>query len=159
MRAIFSTFDHFMIMFVTAMGVVWGTVFMPLLGGPLHDYEARAIGVGWQSLRNGEAANLREAMEIAASIPVDAVFPSAHAEPNVQLVADVEPAIPDLLGGPEPGFIVAAETTRRPVPRAAPSAPEPLPQAPLADFDPIADLPCDVAPHTCPPPSNDASVA
>jgi hypothetical protein len=143
MRAIFATFDHFMIMFVTALGVVWSTVFLPMLGGPLHDYEARAIDAGWQSLRSGEAANLGEAIEIAASIPVEVVFPSAHAaEPVAHItLVDVEPEIPELLGGPGQAFVSAE---RRRAPQRSPlDGPAQLPAMQIADLDPTSQAPCE----------------
>jgi hypothetical protein len=115
MRAIFTSFDNFMAMFVAMFAVTWSTVFMPLLGGPLHTYETRAIGAGWQSLRSGQAANISEAFEVATSLPAEAVFPSAHAAqvPFELVAAEPEPDPLELLGGPE------VELPSRAVPRAA----------------------------------------
>jgi hypothetical protein len=114
MRAIFTSFDHFMAMFVAVIGVMWSTVFMPLLGGPLHTYEARAIGTGWHSLRTGEAANIGEAFEIATSLPAEALLPSAHAEElPIQLAsAPAQPERLELLGGPDAAFELAPRARR-----------------------------------------------
>lgn len=103
MRAIFASFDNFMVMFVAMFAVTWSTVFMPLLGGPLHVYEARAIGMGWESLRTGEAATIGEALERAASLPAEAVFPSASAHEVPARLTNVAlaPSELELLGGPE----------------------------------------------------------
>lgn len=79
MRALFTTFDHFMCMFVAWAGVLVGSLFMPLVGGPMQPYEARALGAGWDSLRSGQAASIADALEVAASLPAEVVFPSAHA--------------------------------------------------------------------------------
>jgi hypothetical protein len=134
MRAIFTRLDNFMAMFVAMFAVAWSTVFMPLLGGPLHIYEAQAIGAGLQSLRSGQAANINEAFEVASSLPVEAVFPSAHAEqvPLELVAAEPEPDPLELLGGPDVDLPPPVMASARPVAprvaaaRAAPPAPEPV---------------------------------
>jgi len=108
MSAVFTRFDHFMTVFVAAFAVVWSTVFMPLLGGPMHTYEARAIGVGWQSLRTGEAASLSEALEIAASMPAEVLLPSAAAQPPPSEPTIIETAALELLGAPDGVFAIEA---------------------------------------------------
>ncbi len=108
MRAMFTSFDNFMAVFVAMFALAWSTVFMPVLGGPLHTYEAQAIGVGWQSLRSGEATNIGEAFEIASSIPVQVVLPSAQAaempNPPTQIATAPDPL--ELLGGPDPALVI-----------------------------------------------------
>lgn len=104
LSAVFLRFDNFMVMFVAMFAVVWSSVFMPLLGGPLHTYEARAIGAGWQSLQTGQAASIAEAFNIAASFPAEAVFPSAHAAPVEVAMTEPEPGPLQLLGGPDVEF-------------------------------------------------------
>jgi hypothetical protein len=110
-RALFSTFDHFMCMFVAWAGVLAGSLFMPLVGGPMQPYEARALGAGWDSLRTGQAASIADALEIAASLPAEVVFPSAHAHDLsthalVAVAAQAPPSAAEvvdetgLLGGP-----------------------------------------------------------
>jgi hypothetical protein len=143
MHAVFKSFDNFMAVFVAVFGVVWSTVFMPLLGGPLQTYEARAIGVGWHSLRTGQAANLAEALQIAASLPGEAVFPSAHAaEPPVQIApVELEGETLELLGGPEVTHIVVA--ARRPAPRVDEA--RPVPSIASADVEPLAEVACDTS--------------
>jgi hypothetical protein len=148
MRAILTSFDNFMAMFVAMLGVFWSTVFMPLLGGPLHSYEAQAIGAGWHSLQSGQAANIGEALEIASSLPVEAVFPSAQAaEVPLQLVAiQPEPGALELLGGPETeaGPVLVTEA-RRTAPRVARARERTAPLEPLAQSEPIAETICDAA--------------
>jgi hypothetical protein len=132
MRAIFTSFDHFMVIFVAAFGVVWSTLFMPLLGGPLHTYETRAIGAGWRSLQSGQAASIGEALDIASSLPVEAVFPSASAAELAPREATLtaQLAEPVLLGGLDdanaPALRLVAATPERHRARriAPPSAPE-----------------------------------
>lgn len=114
MRAIFTSFDNFMAVFVAMFALAWSTVFMPLLGGPLHTYEAQAIGAGWQSLRSGEAASIEEALEIASSIPVQAVFPSAHAAEMTAQPMQVAAMPGELLGGPDPILVTAPVPHRVP---------------------------------------------
>jgi len=146
MRAIFTRFDNFMAMFVAMFAVAWSTVFMPLLGGPLHVYETRAIGAGWQSLQSGEAATISEAFEVATSLPVEAVFPSAHAEPvPLELVAEPEPDPLELLGGPEadlpPPLVRSA---RRAVPGVAVARIAPLAQEPVIEIQSVRAPACDI---------------
>lgn len=145
MRAIFTRLDNFMAMFVAMFAVAWSTVFMPLLGGPLHTYEAQAIGAGWQSLRSGQAANINEAFEVATSLPVEAVFPSAHAEEvPMQLVAAAPESDPlELLGGPEaelPQSVATLTPMRRAVPRVA-AAPA---REPAIEIDAVPAPACDI---------------
>jgi hypothetical protein len=148
MRAIFTSLDNFMAMFVAMFAVAWSTVFMPLLGGPLHVYETRAIGAGWQSLRSGQAANLNEAFEVATNLPVEAVFPSAHAEPvPLELVAaEPEPDPLELLGGPDvelpPPPVVPS--TRRAVPRVAAARVAPPSPEPMIEIESLAAPACDI---------------
>ena len=143
MRAIFARFDNFLTMFVALFGVLWSTMFMPLLGGPMHPYEARAIGAGWQSLQSGQATSINEAFEIATSLPVEAVFPSAHAAEAPFLQAPVQISDPlELLGGPEidtdPARLEPARLVRLSV----------VAQAPPISLDALADavpaMICDV---------------
>lgn len=148
MRAIFTSLDNFMAMFVAMFAVAWSTVFMPLLGGPLHTYEARAIGAGWQSLRSGQAASINEAFEVAASLPVEAVFPSAHAEqvPLELVTAEPEPDPLELLGGPDVDLPPppASAFPRRAVPRVAVArAAAPTPE-PAIEIDAVPTPACDV---------------
>ncbi len=112
MRAMFTSFDNFMAVFVAMFALAWSTVFMPVLGGPLHTYEAQAIGVGWQSLRSGEATNIGEAFEIASSIPVQVVLPSAQAAemPNRPIQIATAPDPLELLGGPDPALVILPAT-------------------------------------------------
>ena len=147
MRAIFTRLDNFMAMFVAMFAVAWSTVFMPLLGGPLHVYETRAIGAGWQSLRSGEAATISEAFEVATSLPAEAVFPSAHAEQvPLELVAvEPEPDPLELLGGPDvelPPPVV--RSARRAIPRPAVTRVEALAIEPVVETQapgPACDIP------------------
>lgn len=139
MRAIFTTFDHFMATFIAVIALAWSSLFLPLLGGPLHPYEARAIDAGWQSLRSGQAASLDEAFEIATSFPVEAVFPSAHAEEMpLQLVAAAAPL--ELLGGPD--TILPAAPPRLMAPIRAPTVTA-VAYTPMAEIEPIAELACE----------------
>jgi len=142
MRAVFKSFDNFMAVFIAALGVAWSTAFMPLLGGPLHTYETRAIGLGWQSLRTGEAATITEALEIASSFPAEAVFPSAHAQELPPQVASVE-AEPELelLGGPE--VDLPPRMARQSAPRATASV-RPVSSEPMIAIEPLATPLCDV---------------
>ena len=149
MRAIFTRLDNFVAMFVAMFAVAWSTVFMPLLGGPLHIYETQAIGAGWQSLRSGQAANLDEAFEVATNLPVEAVFPSAHAEQvPLELVAvEPEPDPLELLGGPDvdlpPPPVVRSARIAIPsaaVARVAPQAPQPIIEIQAAPA-PACDIP------------------
>jgi hypothetical protein len=144
MRAIFSRLDNFMVMFVAMFAVAWSTVFMPLLGGPLHVYETRAIGAGWQSLQSGQAANISEALDVATSLPVEAVFPSAQAaEVPMQLVA-AEPNPLELLGGPDVELPRSVATPiRRGVPQVAAA------HAPSPARDPVLEI------HAAPAPACD----
>ena len=148
MRAIFTRLDNFMAMFVAMFAVAWSTVFMPLLGGPLHVYETRAIGAGWQSLQSGEAGTISEAFEVAANLPVEAVFPSAHAEQvPLQLTASQpEPDPLDLLGGPDvelpPPPVV--RSTGRAVPRLAVAHVAPPAPAPVIEIQALPAPACDV---------------
>lgn len=146
-RAIFSRFDNFMAMFVAMFAVVWSSVFMPLLGGPLHTYEARAIGAGWQSLQTGEAANITEAFQIATAFPAEAVFPSAHAAemPLRAVAVQPEPAPLELLGGPDvelPRF-VASES--RVAPRLATARSRPASAVSVVPVSMVAEPICDIA--------------
>ncbi len=147
MRAIFTRLDNFMAMFVAMFAVAWSTVFMPLLGGPLHTYEAQAIGAGWQSLQSGQAANLSEALEAATSLPVEAVFPSAHAEEvPMQLVA-AEPAAPDpleLLGGPDVDLPPPVAAPTRLVPRVAAARAAAPAAEPVIDSGVVPAPACDI---------------
>ena len=147
MRAIFTRLDNFMAMFVAMFAVAWSTVFMPLLGGPLHTYEAQAIGAGWQSLRSGQAANINEAFEAASSLPVEAVFPSAHAEqvPLELVAAEPEPDPLELLGGPDvdlPPPVV--RSAPRAVPRVAVARTAPLAPEPVIEIQAVPAPVCDV---------------
>jgi hypothetical protein len=145
MRAIFTSFDNFMVMFVALFGVFWSTAFMPLLGGPLHTYEARALGVGWESLQSGQAANVAEALEIAASLPAEAVFPSAHAEElPIQSVPAVEPSPLELLGGPDTEPPSADVVATRAAPRPAPRVTR-ISTAPMIHIEPLPEPACDIA--------------
>ncbi len=121
---------------------------MGLLGGPLHTYDARAIDAGWQSIRSGEAVTINEAFEIAASLPVEVVFPSAHAtEPNWQRIAlEREPARLELLGGPDP--TVMAKPQRLPDKEPAIRI-TPLPDLASEQVAPVAELTCGVAAEAC----------
>lgn len=145
MRAIFSRLDNFMAMFVAMFAVAWSTVFMPLLGGPLHVYETRAIGAGWQSLQSGEAGTISEALEVATNLPVEAVFPSAHAEQvPLNLIVEPEPDPLELLGGPDvelPPPVV--RTARRAVPPVA-AARVVRPPAPVIEIQALAAPGCDI---------------
>jgi len=147
MRAIFSRLDNFIAMFVAVFGVIWSTVFMPLLGGPLHSYEADAIGAGWRSIRSGQAQSLSDAFEAATSLPAQAVFPSAHAEElPMQLTAEADPRTLDLLGAPEieigPAVLLSARSDAS---RASTRAPRlSVSVAPLADIDAVPEATCDI---------------
>jgi hypothetical protein len=146
MRAIFKSFDNFMAIFVAMFGVAWSTVFMPLLGGPLHTYEARAIGAGWESLQTGEAGSISEAFEIATSFPAEAVFPSAHAaELPAELTAiEVKPEPLELLGGPEDdGAPTFTGAVRRAAPRVSSPRVMTVSMTPVMEAvpDPICDIP------------------
>ncbi len=147
MRAIFTRLDNFMAMFVAMFAVAWSTAFMPLLGGPLHMYETRAIGAGWQSLRSGQAANLNEAFEVATNLPVEAVFPSAHAEsvPLELVAAEAEPDPLELLGGPDVELPTppVAPSTQRAVPRVAVARIAPLTREPMIAIDALPAPACD----------------
>ena len=112
MRAIFTTFDNFIAMFIATVGVLTSSMFMPLLGGPLQPYEAQAIGAGWQSLREGQA--LSDALDAATSFPVEAVFPSAQAADIPLRLVEIEPEPLELLGGPNPTQAAPLVRTRRP---------------------------------------------
>ncbi len=146
MRAIFTRFENFMAMFVAMFAVAWSTAFMPLLGGPLHSYEARAIGAGWASLQSGQAATIGEAFEIATSLPAEAVFPSAYAA-DVPLELTPAQATPDpleLLGGPDvdmPDIVVAAS---RAAPRPAAARVRPVPAEPMVEVGAIDQPLCDI---------------
>lgn len=147
MRAIFTNLDNFMAMFVAMFAVAWSTVFMPLLGGPLHTYETQAIGAGWQSIRSGQAANIGEAFDVATNLPVEAVFPSAHAEPvPLELVAaPVEPDPLELLGGPEleaPPAVM--HSARRAAPRIAASGVARTAPEPVIEIQAVPAQVCDV---------------
>ena len=148
MRAIFTRLDNFMAMFVAMFAVAWSTVFMPLLGGPLHTYEAQAIGAGWQSLRSGQAANINEAFEAASSLPVEAVFPSAHAEqvPLELVAAEPEPDPLELLGGPDVDLLPppVVRSTRRAVPRVAVARVTPLVPEPIIEIQAAPSPACDI---------------
>ena len=148
MRAIFSRLDNFMAMFVAMFAVAWSTVFMPLLGGPLHVYETRAIGAGWQSLRSGEAATISEALEVATNLPVEAVFPSAHAEQvPLELVAvEPEPDPQELLGGPDVDLppLPMVRSARRAVPSAAVARVAGLPPEPVIEIQAAPAPACDI---------------
>ena len=167
MRAIFTRLDNFMAMFVAMFAVAWSTVFMPLLGGPLHVYETRAIGAGWQSLQSGQAANLNEALDIATSLPVEAVFPSAHAEqvPLELVAAEPETDPLELLGGPDADFpapppvSVAARAASR-VAAARASLPTLDPVIPIqAVPTPACDVPAMKQGLCAAPPSGDTIAA
>ena len=161
-RAIFSSFDNFMAVFVALFGLVWSSVFMPLLGGPLHTYEARAIGAGWQSLQSGQAASISEAFEIATAFPAEAVFPSAHAEelpPPATAAQAPEPL--ELLGGPDVELPMTAASHRAPASRLAsqrelPAAPSVVPISTVPE--PICDIPA-VKQGLCEAPAGDAIAA
>ena len=101
MHVIFKNFDNFMAMFTAFLAVSWSTLFLSLLGGPLHSYEAQAIGVAWTSLQTGQARTISQALDIAASLPAEALIPSAHAEEIPIQVVEREPEPLELLGGPD----------------------------------------------------------
>lgn len=143
MRAIFTGFDHFMAMFVAVIGVLGSTMFMPLLGGPLHRYETRAIGAGWQSLRTGKAANLNEAIEIATSLPAEVLLPSAHAEelPIPLASSSRQGAVLDLLGGPDATLAVPPRA-RRAIGRAEVISVSAMLMTPIGSLpEPVCDMP------------------
>lgn len=143
-RAIFTSFDHFMAMFVALFGVFASTAFMPLLGGPLHTYESRAIGAGWHSLRSGEATTLSEAFEIATSLPAEAVFPSAHAqELPLQIAREEADADPmELLGGPElPPVVVLRPTGPRIAAAVTPVTAQPMVELEISELQPSCGVP------------------
>jgi hypothetical protein len=126
--------------------VAWSTVFMPLLGGPLHVYETQAIGAGWQSLRSGQAANLNEAFQVATNLPAEAVFPSAHAEqvPLELVAAEPEPDPLELLGGPDVDLPPVVRSTRRAVPRVAVARVTPLVPEPVVEIQEAPAPACDI---------------
>lgn len=134
-----------MAVFVAMFGVFWSTAFMPMLGGPLQSYEARAIGVGWQSLRSGEAATLSDAFAIASAGPVEVALPPRRVTYRAPAAPDatVDAIMAQLLGGPEP----AAQTTRTPMLHlAAASAATFAPAAPQA----VRPCPIPQKQHQCP---------
>jgi hypothetical protein len=163
LRAIFTRFDHFMAMFIALFAVVWSSVFMPLLGGPLHTYEARAIGAGVSSLQTG--ANIREAFDVATSLPAEIMLPSAHAEEApLQLVAvEAQPAPLELLGGPDVDVpIVAVAVPHAPRMHVTRVAASRASAAPVVPIEASAALPCDIPAikqGLCEAPSSDALAA
>jgi hypothetical protein len=150
LRAIFTSFDHFMAMFVAMFGVCFGSVFMSLLGGPLHTYEARAIGAGFESLQTGQAANIGEAFQVATSFPADIMLPSAHAAelPAQPIAAETQQASLELLGGPDvdvPILTVAAIERAAPrVRRAQRISRAPAPAERLIHAETTAAPACDI---------------
>lgn len=96
MRAMMSTFDHFMTVFVSALAVAIGSMFMSFTGGGLRPYEANALAAGYHSLLNAGAARA----EHAAITVLAAAAPPAAAAAPASVVAPAPDDIPELLGGP-----------------------------------------------------------